>query len=490
MGVLLVTALRALLYAVGVVANAAATLIVVRRLPVHDYALYQTVSKRVAQAAAMLTSLYAVWAYRLLAIGDPAASYTALLATSLVSAAAAAAGYATATALGADPLLAATAALAAAAVPFWSVARQLLDAARPVKAALAAAARRLLYSVFIVALVYYASLGTLGVFAAFAAATWAAVALAIYWLRGRGMLSRAPWGRVTRLLREWLRRSPVSALQVLAGVVASLDATVAYLLAGGSVVAAFFAATSLFFLLVDSTVYSLQHLQAHVLRSAEERKPLEATRLALALTAPFVGYTVTHPVHVAALVSPKYQWAALGFALAALAVPIRITEAGIVQLAAGLVEESPDAPRRLARIYAASLASSAFYIAALVPALIPASSPLAALAAWQLVFAARWLLQTLLVAKTLAPANRRDAMHLAAVAAGYTLLAALSSAPLSPPDGPRGSFLAQAAALAPWFTAAAAVYAALVALLDPWARGVARRALRLRSTLRGGRTGL
>jgi len=477
MGALLITVLRGALYFLALLANIAASIVLVRRLPPQGYALYQTVSKRVSQLVAWMPGLYLLWAYRAAALGDPDAASAALAATVLPAAAGGALGFLVARDLGAPLGVSLLAAASTAAMILWAVPRSLLDASRPVRAAAAVLARRLVYSLLVVALVYLASLGLLGAFAASLAGTLAATMLGLLWLRERGLLRR-PSRRSLALLASWARRSYATALGSIAAAVGSLDVGLAYPLAGSMVVAGFFAVTVFYTLSVEAVLSSLQYLHGYVLSTGRKEAAVEATRLALLVSSPIAVYTAVHPSHVVALFNPRYLWAAPAATAAAAAALLHVAAVGVQQLAAGAIREDEHAARRMARLQAAPLLAALLYLGALMASLLLAPNETWAAAAWGLCLAARWALVLILVALlALGPVERRLLAQGLSRGLLYVAAAAAAALLLPPRGAPQPRFWAEVRVLAPWWLAATLLYAALVLAADPWARSVASRAL-------------
>ena len=473
MGILWVTAARGAIYAAAMLVNAVASLILVRRLSPWGYALFQTVVKRIGQASTFLIEAYGVWAYRYAALQDPAAGTAAYLAALPIAAGVAATGYAAARDLAAPQSIAAAAAVTGAALVYGAVTGLLLNAARPLRAALAVMARRLIYAALVALLVYAAGLGVMGALASAAAAAAAATLLGAYWLRG---LFTAPLSRALRLLREWLRRSPVSLLGAAAAAAAALDVAVAYHASGEKTVAAYFAIGVFYALTVDAIIFAMRSLHAYVLSTREHRSALNALRLGLLAAAPIAGYAATHPDHTLALISPKYLWAEAAVPAAALASLTHLAGATLFNIAAGTVKEDQAAPRKLLRLYTASLAATTTYLAILV-ATLPHTTGATAVTTWYLATAARWTTLGLLSAHQLPPTARRQAAKTTAAGAAYTLTATLASAPMGPHTEPARSLTAEALHTAPWLLAATIAYTAAILAADPWTRNTAKKTL-------------
>ena len=485
MGVLAVSALRSLLYAAALLANTAASLILVRRLGPGGYAAYQSLTRRLARGWGRLISLYQVWALRSAAGGDPSSGEAAASLAAAVGLVAAASGLVAASLLGLGPGESLAAMLSVGLYASWLTIRPVLDARRPVRAAAAVLARRLVYGSLVVLLVYFAGLGVLGAFVAAAASLVAAIALAARWLREAG-LRVAVTMRGLRRAASWLRRGYATAPGTLASVAEEADVAIAYPSAGSAAVAGFFAANMLVSLTVDVLNQAAAYLHSFTLSTGDVSSAARVVRLYLLLSAPVMGYALLHPAAVMGLVAPRYAWASTAVALLAPALPLLAAAAAAGSIAGGAVRRGSGEERGILRISTYQAAASLLYlalVAALVPPAYQARGAAGAVEAWAAAYTARAAARLALV---LAAAPREARRAVAAellrgapyLAAGA--VAAAAATPLVPQRLP-GGFLHAALALTPSALAVLVAYAALV-LLDPWARGlVAAAARRLRA---------
>jgi len=481
MGVLAVSLLRSILYAAAVLVNAAASLVLVRRLSPRSYAAYQSLIRRLARGWGRLISLYRLWALRSAASGDPVAAEAAFSLAAAVGLLAASTGLVASTLLG----LAAAESLAAAATvglyAAWLTVRPVLDARRPVRAAAAVLARRLVYGALVLALVYLAGLELLGALASAAASLLAALALAARWLREAGLEARVT-RRGLRRAASWLRRGYATAPGTLANVAEEADVAVAYAVAGGEAVAGFFAANMLVSLTMDVLNQAAAYLHSFTLSTGDVASAARVVRLYLLLAAPVTGYVLLHPGAVMGLLAPRYTWASSAAALLALSLPLMTSFAAAQSIAGGAVKRGRGEERGILRISAYQAAASLLYLAlaaSLIPLAAHSRGPVGAVEAWAAAYtaaAAAKLAAALAAAprearRAVAAELRRGAPYLAA-----GLVAAAAAGPLVPARLP-GGFLHAAASLTPSALAALAVYAGLV-LLDPWVRGLAAAAAR------------
>ncbi len=474
MGIVRTTLLRGAAYAAATLLTMAAALIVVRRLPARDYAAYQTLVKRLGVLVGYAVGLYGVWAYRGAARGDRAMVGAAYLLTTPVAAAAAAAAYLFTRGMGLGQVVALLASLYGVAAAYWTLTRIVLNASMPVYSAAMTLLRRLSYGALVAVLVYWAGMGLVGALWALLASHFLVLAVSARRLLARRLASL----RGTRgALASMLRRLYAPLVLQLGQGLQSLDVAAAYAFSTSSLVAGWFAATSLPLLAADLAITTMANLHSYVLRTGDPRRAATAARLALAAAAPAAAVAALYPLHVAYLVNSQYAWAAAAVPPAAAAMLARIAAATASGIAEGSIGGRGEA-RGLARLYASTeLPSSLLYLAATAAGIAAAPGPAAKAAAWSTALATAELARLLLLTRAAPPAARSEIARLPRWTARYGLLglaAAAAAAPLAPPPSPR--FWEEAIRLAAIGSLTAAVYAGLVLLLDPWLRGLALRA--------------
>ena len=485
MGVLASTLIRSLLYAVALLVNAVASVVLVRRLGVQDYALYQTVMKRVTQYAARLPGLYGLWLYRYTVQGVRGAAATGLVLSVASGLLAAAVGYSAAAQLGASPGTAVVAALASAAMVLWAGLRLIVDAARPLRVAVLVLVHRLLYSALVILLVYFMGLGVGGAFAAPLASYMVVLVLGLLWLKDRGVLLWPGLRRVAEIALEWMRRAYVTAISNAAAFIQALDVVVVYALSNAGVVAAFFAITNILMLVTEAAGSSFTYLHGFVLSTRDYGSAANAVRITALLASPLLAYAAVYPLYLVYLLNPVYSWAVSAAPLAAAASLIFMVDVGLLNLLAGLVGDGDGSGRKLARLYSTMLASSVIYLVLLALGLTASDSQQGDVTAWAAAFLARSI-ALLLLLSVYTPPSISSALFRPLVWSllGYPVLAVLAALVFPPRGAPSPRFWETFWAVAPPAAGAVLLYAALVLLVDGWARGLAWAALeRLRGRL-------
>ncbi|ABM81188.1 hypothetical protein Hbut_1363 [Hyperthermus butylicus DSM 5456] len=479
MGVVAFTIVRSLLYGVAILVNAVASIIIVRRLSVHDYALYQTVMKRVTEYAARLPGLYGLWLYRYTVQGVRGAATTGFMLSLAAGLAAAAMSYTAVAQLGAPGGVAVLAALASSSAVCWAGLRLAVDAVRPLRAALLVLIQRLFYGATVILFVYMVGLGVGGAFTAATLSYTGVVVLGLFWLRGREALAWPGLRRAVGIAVEWLRKAYVTAMINIARLVQTLDVVVVYAYSDAATVAAFFAITNIFMLITEAVRASFIYLQGFVLSTQDYRSAVNAARLAALLASPLLVYAAMHPLHLVYLLNPVYYWAAPAAPLAAASSLVFMVGIGVLNLLAGLVREEPGAERRLARLYSSMLVAALTYLGVLALGLALTDTRQGNVTAWAVALLAHSItLLALVLAK--APSSIRHALAKPLawsllVYPGLAVPAALAFHPREPPS-PRFWQTLQSLALPA--TGAMLLYFATVLLVDSWARTIALAAVK------------
>jgi len=478
LSVLLVAVARLILFALTALASVGSGFILARKLAAVDYAVYQVSLRRGGLAVAALASAAGLWMYRSLSRGGGSGERAAaLLLAGGAALLGAAWGAAAAPLLGLDAGSSLLLAAALAGMGAWTVARLAVEALRPLRAGAAALLQRLLNATLVVALVYLLRLGLHGALAAAAVAWWLAAAVALRWTgAGLGLL-RSQALAALEVLRGWLRRAPAALPNTASTIVAVLDAVAVYALAGPLAVAGYTALTNILRLMVEAANSAMFYLHGLLLRGAGLEAAASAARLALLVSAPLLGYAAAHPEHLAALVNASYLWAAPLVPLAAAAVAVNVAGVAVQQMHRGLVEPGEGEAVRLARVFSLKLLAEIAYIAIVIAAVAAAGSPLEAGLGWAAAYLARGLLYALLPT-AVEPRLRETALRLLASAAFYMVLGYAAAAVSPPPGPPAARFFREALLVARGLALALVLYAALVAVLDPYARGVAAAAVR------------
>ena len=465
MGVLRATLARLILYALAVAAAAASGIVLARKLTPFEYSVYQVGLRRGALYASAVLGPMLAWMYRDVRRGRGVEA--AALAVALSSLVGLAVGAAAASLLGLAGLEAALLEASLALYGAWSASRMIVEARRPVRAGAVLLGQRLLFAGLVVVAVYLLRLGLAGAFTA-AAAAYAAAAAAALWLSG---VPVSTGSSSLSVVASWLRRAPAALPGSAATLVQASDAPLVYGLAGPVAVAGYLAATSLPRLGLEAVGQAALFIQGLGLTGGAGAAAASASLVSL-LTAPLLSYAAVNPVHLVYLVNPSYSWASVAAAVGSIAAYVNAAALAALQLRLGALSGEGEA-RGIAALSGARLAASLALLAGAAVSASLARSPGGVALGWAL----SWLASGAALLAYLSHGHPE-----ARLAAGRSLLylalgvaASLASSLLLPLPAPSPRFWREALILAEGFIPAAAVYAIIVASVDPWARGLLRR---------------
>ena len=476
MGVLLATLLRTFFYALALLVNVAASFVLVRRLSPSDYAVFQLVNRRLLGYIAMPVQLLAFWAYRYEAegLGGGLCLLYFSIAYTLPTLVA---GVIASVLLGLAGPLALLVALLFTLRPFFACLQPLLSNLRPVRYSLAVLLYRLVYSLLVMAFVYMFSKGLLGAFSAVLAGTLAMIFAGYQWMKDR--ISRGKGCK--RLLNEWVRALHTPILAFASGLVASLDALLAYWLWGPELVAAFFAASIPATLASEVVSVGLSHLSAYTLATGDLRAVYRTTRAMVSLAAPMLAYIAVNSRWTIELVNPAYRWATLATTFIAVARIIEIVNTGLYKAFEGLQRGGVRAAKKMSKLYLYTLAISTAYTTTLAIVLLTARNMLEALIAWTTAMIASRTVTLILLANLLEREDRlvaRETRKTILKTIAYMAIATLLAILLPPAKPQTLRFMQVLLAAIPNLPFHIVAYLATIHAIDPEARTTAKSLLK------------
>ncbi|GAB6148576.1 hypothetical protein JCM10135_11180 [Stetteria hydrogenophila] len=473
-------AFRAAVTLAALLASAAASLVLVRRLDPASYAAFQTLTRRVSLVAGFFIGVFGFWAYRYTAQGVEGAVGAGVLVAALAGVIASAAGFAVAGWLGLGLPASLLASAALGAFTAYQGLLNLVNAARPLRHPVLQLFYRVFYSLCVILLVYYLGGGLAGALASVALSASAAAVLAARWLRGRLERLRGGLRGYLALVREWAKGSSASLPSSLARLVNALDVAIAYPLGGGLVVAAYFAVRAPFTLAVEAVAAASVYLTGFLLGGGRVESAVGTLRLTLIPAAFISGYALANAGPVLYLLNPGYSWASRALRLTAAAAYLDVLSKVLLNILGGTVGgRVRESMGELRALGLTALAGTTAYVS-LEALLLPlAETPELKATLWALAYlAATLLLNALLLAR--APPSLRALLKGNAGAAALYPAVALAASEAFRTSASYPRFWSQLEAMLPGFTASLALYLGILALIDPFTRRAARRILGLR----------
>ncbi|HID71113.1 MAG TPA: hypothetical protein EYP35_11865 [Desulfobacterales bacterium] len=378
MGLLATTILRMVFYAIALLINFVASIVLVRKLKPADYAVFQFVNRRLSTFIVFPIQLLGFWAYRYEAEGL-GGGLCLILFSLLYFALSSSIGFLVAyNWLNVTTIIALLVGLLLGLRSIFIGIRILLSNLRPVKFSLMILAYRIVYSISVVVLVYLLSLQLLGAFGASILALFSSIVIGYFWIRSRISGKRS----CQSYIAEWIRIAYAPLLVMASNLVSSLDAVLAYNLWGPDLVAGFFAAGILVSLVSEVIVTGFEYLAAYVLQTRDYRSPLRTARVTVSLAIPLLAYVSVHRQWAIDLINPVYRWASIAIPLFAIARILEMLNAGLLRVFEGLQRGGAKAARKVSKLYMYTFTSALLYITVSLGGFILAHDIWQALVIW------------------------------------------------------------------------------------------------------------
>lgn len=469
-------AARLVLHMAAMMFSLISGVILARRLDAVEYAVYQTLSRRLEAYASLPANIVRFWGYRYVAMRVKGAWHSYVLSLT-ASATIGIPVAATITAmydgvLGSLLLLAGLYGFLRIATPRLV---STLEAIRPVRSELIVLIQRGLSTVLVVVLVLV--LGT-GLWGALVSAIIAMTTAILTTLASSKHLLREPicW----KCIREWFsRRGVLLPLMVwLTFMLYGLDAIYAKILVGADAVAGFFAAILFANIVYEVSMVATRHLYAYLLSGGDYSTVLLTWRATLAMAALPLGYMAARPNETISLLNPAYAFAAQALQLYTINVLVLYYALTLTQILQGHERSRTPVPGgTLWKSITYALASATLF-AILYPILVSQASTLAeATLLWALALLLSNIIRTLLLAKAASSITSLYVMakELVLPTLAYYAIAYLAATLLAP-TGVKGVFWLDVETVAKGAIYTTVVYTAIVLVVDKTIRSLAKKA--------------
>ena len=479
MGPLAATAFRTVVVFASLLVTAAASLILVRRLDAASYAAFQTLTRRIIMVARFPIGILGFWVYRYVAQGVKGSIGAGVIVSLTAGAFSAIVGLVSAWWL---HLNLPESLLTSAALGVFLLHQGLLNilnAARPLRHPIVVFTYRLLYSLGVVALVYFLHKGLEGALASWAIAAAVAASLSALWLKEKAGTKPLPLKEYTTLIIEWIKGSSASIALTLGLLIASLDAIVAYILSDENVVAAYFVARIPFSFIIDAFAVASIYLAGFLLSGGNVYDAVLSIRLTLLMVAFVSGYVAANPGPVTYLLNPSYHWAASAMVIMAAAAYFDVLSKGLLNMLTGTVKgRVTESVAELKALGMRLILANLLYIILEALVLVFFKTPGFKVTMW----ISSYLITTILLTGLLilkAPQSLRLAFRENFKAILIYPAIAFTTSLLFRIDVYYAKFWTQVQAMLPSLAASLTLYAAVLVLIDPFSRQMLRRGLKL-----------
>ena len=358
-GTTLTTFSRTLAVGIALTINAIASLILVRKLPVPDYALYQAVVKRLTGFTNIPFALTSFWIYRYMVQRKEGTWEASLVLVLIASLLGFSIGFFFTLSKGFSLTIAILAGLALLSFESFRPINTSIDALRPVRFGVLQLFYRALYSTLIFLLVYVMAERIMGAFVSVIIAFLTTSTIGFIWLKD----FLPPPGNPFHILKEWIKGSYLTLVSTLSTLIMSFDVIVAYKFLGSLGVAAFFAAFVFFSYLREPLSHGLRYLQGYLLSGGSPERTLRSLKATIIFLSPILVYFMFNSKHIIYLLNPKYVFASKTIIVLAIDTYIFVLFASISNIYVGLIKgNAEETARKLIKIGLVSFIFSLFYI--------------------------------------------------------------------------------------------------------------------------------
>ncbi len=327
--------LRTFFFLLGAILTIVSGIIIVRKLAVDEYAVYQIVNKRLALIAMGVIQIVDLWIFR-----DVARRFKGSLLASLKV------GLLVGTVLSVvsgiyiydvsrDIIVSLMSATVILTYIMWLISLNILDAARPVMVSVQRLLTRLTYVSLVILLVYLLAKGLMGSLTALITGYAVGVVLTYFWTKKRIEFRLEEVASVSIRELLGLERIKAGIYRGLMMVFLSLDAVLVLKLLGSLVVSAFFVLRLITSILSESVNISLKYLQYAGLKGDRAKNLLFLLRMELAIVAGplvFIAYYNEHTIYV---LNPSYKWIAPLIVFVSIESVVRLLTNGVMNILLG-----------------------------------------------------------------------------------------------------------------------------------------------------------
>ncbi len=334
-----IVVLRLVFFTISALMTVFTGLIIVRKLGVEDYAIYQSVNKRLVPIVSGLLGIIDLWLYReaarkvrtIFAAGTYVALIIGLIGFVI--------GGVFVYSFTSNIILGSLAGSVLLTFSMWLAYTRMLDATRPVKVSLQKVITRLLYLVFVTILVYLHRMGVFGAFISLFMGYLLGAVISVVWLLKVIKPKREDFLKPPLRLFYGYNRYKIGLLSAIRRIIVNVDVLIVLEAAGSLVVSTFFALRVLAGMVMDVIPATVRYLHMAGLRGTNTRDLLFTIRIILAIIIGPLVYASIYHFHVAYLLNPKYAWASAVIVIFSIDAFFRVVLIALENLYFGTVRE-------------------------------------------------------------------------------------------------------------------------------------------------------
>lgn len=331
--------IRILFFFLSAIITIVSGMILVRKLSLAEYALYQVINKRFTLITLGIINVIDIWIFR-----DVARLYKRSLLASikigfLSGIVLAILTYSYVNTISEDFIISTLSGLAIFIYSLWLVALNVLEATRPVIVSIHRFATRSIYVILIILLVYIFKEGIFGALSSLLTGYFLGVILAYYWIKKRVDISLSEVHSTN--IRELLDRNRITTgvFRGLIYILSGLDVIVVLNFIGNIVVSAFFVLKLIHGIILEAFNSSFRYLQYAGLKGESASNLISLLKLVLAIVIGPLAFMSIYSIHVIYLLNPQYEWIAPLVWLISIQVTMDLLSSGLSNILMGEIRE-------------------------------------------------------------------------------------------------------------------------------------------------------
>lgn len=278
-----------------------AGIILSRKLPTEEYAIYQLATKRIYVYFSFLIAIIGYWVYRYIAQGRRGAFKTYLVIVLISYLITFCAGTILIHMLGANIITSTILGLCASLILLNHSLNHVLIGIYPEQIGFSMFVRSIIYAGSLIYFAYTTGLhlSNVGIACDISLLTSLLIILA-----STIDLAREPFCK--QCVKEWIKGSWLPAIGWIATFIAGLDAIIVASIASVKVVAIFFALTLIPRMMLDVVGWSLGHIHAYILKTRDFSSSIVTSRIVFIIAMFLAGYSIAVPWQIAAFSGREY----------------------------------------------------------------------------------------------------------------------------------------------------------------------------------------
>ncbi|MEB3760043.1 MAG: hypothetical protein GSR81_04255 [Desulfurococcales archaeon] len=331
--------IRLLFFFLSAIITVISGMILVRKLSLAEYAVYQVINKRFTLITLGIINVIDIWIFRDVARLYKKSLFASIKIGFLSGILLAILTYLYVNTINGDSIVGILSAFAIFIYSLWLVALNVLEATRPVIVSIHRFVTRSIYVISIILLVYILKEGIFGALSSLLMGYFIGVILAYYWIKKRVdiRLSEVHSTNIRDLLDK--NRITTGIFRGLIYILSGLDVIVVLNFIGNIVVSAFFVLKLIHGIILEAFNSSFRYLQYAGLKGESASNLISLLKLVLAIVIGPLAFMSIYSTHVVYLLNPQYEWIAPLIWLISIQVTMDLLSSGLSNILMGEIRE-------------------------------------------------------------------------------------------------------------------------------------------------------